>query len=238
MAGKGGTGQACAACKFQRRKCSAECPLSPYFPPDQPKQFLNAHKLFGVSNILRILKQVDDSKKSDAMKSIIYQANAREKDPVHGCFGIIIMLQTRIERLREELELVRSQLMFLDQVYQSRDYCNVPQKQQQQQLQLQSLGNTGGHGSQSALPTSWICPYVQQSPYGTYDGNGALYRQSYDLRPNKLLVYNEHRDGYNDSKDAYESSAESSLKDSQSMEHVADRELKSAAALFTLTSQN
>ena len=89
--------------------------------------------------------------------------------------------------------------------------------------------------SQSALPTSWICPYVQQSPYAAYDGNGALYRESYDLRPNKFLVYNEHRHGYNDSKDVYESSAESCLKDSQSMEHVAERELKSATTLFTLT---
>ncbi|KAA8542370.1 hypothetical protein F0562_023495 [Nyssa sinensis] len=44
---------------------------------------------------------------------------------------------------------------------------------------------------------------------------------------------------YIDSKEAYESSSESSLKDTtQSIEHVAENELKSAAACFSLTSVN
>ncbi|KAH7299179.1 hypothetical protein KP509_25G076300 [Ceratopteris richardii] len=102
--------QACAACKFQRRKCHPECPLAPYFPPDQPRQFMNVHKLYGVSNTLRILKQVDPSKRHDAMKSILYEADARDRDPVHGCYGIITLLQTQAEILREELEYVRLQL--------------------------------------------------------------------------------------------------------------------------------
>eukprot|EP00253_Pinus_taeda_P001086 PITA_01086 len=235
MTGKGGIGQACAACKYQRRKCSPDCPLAPYFPPDQPRQFLNAHKLFGVSNILRILKQLpDDRQKSDAMKSMVYQANAREKDPVHGCFGIIVMLQTQVERLKEELELVRSQIMFLDQQFQNKvdPYNNNMPAQQQQQLQ--PLGNGTG-----VAPTSWIYPSYVQSPYVGYDAQG-IYRQS-NMRPsNNLLLEYEPRQDYSDSKEAYESSAESSLKESQSlMEPVADHEqLKSAAALFTLTNQH
>nr|CAD1818355.1 unnamed protein product [Ananas comosus var. bracteatus] len=63
MMAKGGTSRpACAACKHQRRKCTADCPLALYFPADQPKQFQNAHRLFGVSNILRILKDLDPSR--------------------------------------------------------------------------------------------------------------------------------------------------------------------------------
>ncbi|MCD7459628.1 hypothetical protein HAX54_041473 [Datura stramonium] len=47
------------------------------------------------------------------------------------------------------------------------------------------------------------------------------------------------RQSYIDSKEAYDSSSESSLKDTrQSVEHVAENELKSAAACFTLTSIN
>eukprot|EP00253_Pinus_taeda_P011400 PITA_11400 len=234
MTGKGGIGQACAACKYQRRKCSPDCPLAPYFPPDQPRQFLNAHKLFGVSNILRILKQLpDDRQKSDAMKSMVYQANAREKDPVHGCFGIIVMLQTQVERLKEELELVRSQVMLLDQQFENKvdPYnSNLPAQQHQQQ-HLQPLGNGAG-----VMPNSWIYPSYVHSPYVGYDGQG-IYRHS-NLRPsNNLLLEYEPRQDYSDSKDAYESSAESSLKESQCLlEPVADHEqLKSAAALFTLT---
>lgn len=235
MTGKGGIGQACAACKYQRRKCSPDCPLALYFPPDQPRQFLNAHKLFGVSNILRILKQLpDDRQKTDAMKSMVYQANAREKDPVHGCFGIIVMLQTQVERLKEELALVKSQVMFFDQQLQNKvdPYNNnLPvQQQQQQQQQLQSLGNGSG-----GVPASWIYPSYVQSPYVGYDGQG-MYSQC-NLRPNNNLVEYEQKQAYSDSKEAYESSAESSLKESQSlMEPAADHEqLKSAAALFTLT---
>ncbi|XP_057818765.1 LOB domain-containing protein 25 isoform X1 [Cryptomeria japonica] len=230
MTGKSGTGQACAACKYQRRKCSADCPLAPYFPPDHPKLFLNAHKLFGVSNILRILRQVDDSQKKDAMKSIIYQSNAREKDPVHGCFGIIVMLQSRVERLRQELELVKSQIMFLQQLYAgpsnaAYDFPTAPPPQQQ----MQTLG---------CSHANWTCSCIPSTPYDVH----ALYRQHhhqqcYDSRISKLIEY-EQRQVYSDSREAYESSAESSLKESQSMEHVAEHELKSAAALFTLTNEH
>ncbi|CAN8269373.1 unnamed protein product [Cochlearia groenlandica] len=49
------TNQACAACKYQRRKCASDCILAPYFPHDRHNQFLNAHKLYGVSNITKII---------------------------------------------------------------------------------------------------------------------------------------------------------------------------------------
>nr|XP_024363798.1 uncharacterized protein LOC112276598 isoform X1 [Physcomitrium patens]XP_024363799.1 uncharacterized protein LOC112276598 isoform X1 [Physcomitrium patens] len=111
----GNTNTACAACKFQRRKCSADCPLSPYFPPDQPKRFANVHKLFGVSNILRILKFVDPSKREDTVKSIAYEADTREKDPVHGCLGVITVLQNQVSKLKEELNMAGEQLFLVEQ---------------------------------------------------------------------------------------------------------------------------
>jgi hypothetical protein len=114
MTGAGGAiNTACAACKYQRRKCTADCPLSPYFPPDQPKRFQNVHKLFGVSNILRILKHVDPSKREDAVKSIAYEADTREKDPVHGCLGVITILQNQVSKLKDELAVARDQLYLL-----------------------------------------------------------------------------------------------------------------------------
>lgn len=115
MTGSGGTNTACAACKYQRRKCTPDCPLSPYFPPDQPKRFQNVHKLFGVSNILRILKHVDPSKREDTVKSIAYEADTREKDPVHGCLGVITILQNQVSKLKEELAMAREQLYLLQQ---------------------------------------------------------------------------------------------------------------------------
>ncbi|XP_024362031.1 uncharacterized protein [Physcomitrium patens] len=113
--GSSGTNAACAACKYQRRKCSPDCPLSPYFPPDQPKRFQNVHKLFGVSNILRILKHVDPSKREDTVKSIIYEADTREKDPVHGCLGVTTILQNQVSKLKDELAVAREQMYLLQQ---------------------------------------------------------------------------------------------------------------------------
>jgi len=87
--------------------------LSPYFPPDQPKRFQNVHRLFGVSNILRILKHVDPSKREDTVKSIAYEADTREKDPVHGCLGVITILQNQVSKLKDELAVARDQLYLL-----------------------------------------------------------------------------------------------------------------------------
>lgn len=110
---KGGTSNACAACKYQRRKCTSECQLAPYFPADKPEVFKNAHKLFGVKNILSILKTLQDpNQKAEAMTSIICQANIREMFPVHGCCQVIDIYCSQIRALEEELHAVYSQLEF------------------------------------------------------------------------------------------------------------------------------
>ena len=106
--------QACAACKYQRRKCSIDCPLAPYFPPKRSREFLNVHKLFGVSNVLRILKRVHPSTKADTINSIIYEAEAWGRDPIYGCVGIILFLQVQVEHLRLELEFVRNQISLVE----------------------------------------------------------------------------------------------------------------------------
>ncbi|WCJ35993.1 LOB domain-containing protein 27 [Euphorbia peplus] len=115
---KGGSSQACAACKYQRRKCSAECPLAPYFPPDQTKMFQNAHKLFGVRNIIKILEKLDATRKQEAMRSIIYQSYIRDRYPVHGCLGVINQLQFQIKQTLEELHAVNTQLEMYRQNHQ------------------------------------------------------------------------------------------------------------------------
>ncbi|KAL5980684.1 hypothetical protein ACLOJK_028593, partial [Asimina triloba] len=272
MTVKGGTSQACAACKYQRRKCSAECPLAPYFPADQPKQFQNAHRLFGVSNILKILKQLQASQKLEAMKSIVYEANIRDRYPVHGCVGIICQLQLQIQHLQQELDAINSQLT----LYRQHHSQITPSSQ----LQLGTGGATPAshnaltlfHNNQTISPMSSGISYGGDGGGGGGGGNmNSLWQQqyphSYDngitttmqtqfggLQPllcqQKLEPTHEYdeispffdtiddRQSYIDSKEAYESSSsEESLKDTtQSIEHVAENELKSAAACFTLTS--
>ncbi|XP_071685611.1 LOB domain-containing protein 22-like [Rutidosis leptorrhynchoides] len=104
------TTQACAACRYQRRKCAPDCVLAPYFPHDRQRQFQNAHKLFGVSNITKIIKDLDPPQKDEAMRTIIYQSDVRAHDPVGGCYRIIRELQRHIEYTRAELDIVLHQL--------------------------------------------------------------------------------------------------------------------------------
>ncbi|EPS69290.1 hypothetical protein M569_05476, partial [Genlisea aurea] len=104
------TTQACAACKYQRRKCVSDCILAPYFPHDSQRQFLNAHRLFGVSNIIKIVRHLNPPAKDHAMRTIIYQSDVRAADPVGGCYRIVRELEHRIALAKAELDIVLHQL--------------------------------------------------------------------------------------------------------------------------------
>ncbi|CAN1162326.1 LOB domain-containing protein 22 [Linum perenne] len=102
-----GTTPACAACKYQRRKCAPDCILTPYFPHDRQRQFLNAHKLFGVRKITKIIENLSNqAHKDEAMRSIIFQSDVRANDPVGGCYRIILQLQRQINYAQAELDLL------------------------------------------------------------------------------------------------------------------------------------
>lgn len=46
----------CAACKLLRRRCAKECVFAPYFPSDDPLKFATVHRVFGASNVNKMLK--------------------------------------------------------------------------------------------------------------------------------------------------------------------------------------
>lgn len=53
---KQGAVSPCAACKLLRRRCTQECLFAPYFPADEPQKFANVHKVFGASNVNKLLQ--------------------------------------------------------------------------------------------------------------------------------------------------------------------------------------
>ena len=152
--GNNSTTQACAACKYQRRKCAPDCILAPYFPHDRQRQFQNAHKLFGVSNITKIIKTLNPLEKDIAMRTIVFQSDARANDPVGGCYRIIQELQRRIEYSQAELDLVFHQLAI----------CRAQaahQQQQQSHLQMQEPGDSSTLG----------CEMMNPDPLNSYNSN-------------------------------------------------------------------
>ncbi|XP_059073243.1 LOB domain-containing protein 11-like [Cryptomeria japonica] len=100
----------CAACKIQRRKCGDNCPLAPYFPPNDPHKFLLVNKLFGSSRILKIIQDIPGEKRADAVNSMVYEASARVVDPIYGCTGAICRVQKQILQLATtQAELLNAQ---------------------------------------------------------------------------------------------------------------------------------
>ncbi|KAL3526086.1 hypothetical protein ACH5RR_014458 [Cinchona calisaya] len=101
----------CAACKFLRRKCLPDCIFAPYFPPEEPHKFANVHKIFGASNVSKLLNEIQPDQREDAVNSLAYEAEARLKDPVYGCVGAISVLQRQVIRLQKELDATNADLM-------------------------------------------------------------------------------------------------------------------------------
>lgn len=53
---KQGAMSPCAACKLLRRRCAQDCVFAPYFPADEPQKFASVHKVFGASNVNKMLQ--------------------------------------------------------------------------------------------------------------------------------------------------------------------------------------
>ncbi|XP_020114183.1 LOB domain-containing protein 15 isoform X2 [Ananas comosus] len=101
----------CAACKLLRRRCAQECPFSPYFSPHEPNKFASVHKVFGASNVSKMLMEVPEPQRADAANSLVYEANLRLRDPVYGCMGAIMALQQQVQALEAELEAIRAEIL-------------------------------------------------------------------------------------------------------------------------------
>ncbi|GLJ18189.1 hypothetical protein SUGI_0321550 [Cryptomeria japonica] len=103
----------CAACKILRRRCGDKCLLAPYFPTNSPHKFATAHHVFGASNIIKMLKDLPNDARADAVNSMVYEANARVRDPVYGCAGTVSQLQHQISQLQSQVAAAQAELLNL-----------------------------------------------------------------------------------------------------------------------------
>ncbi|CAA2978096.1 Hypothetical predicted protein [Olea europaea subsp. europaea] len=100
----------CAACKFLRRKCTQDCVFAPYFPPDNPQKFDNVHRVFGASNVSKILSELNPSQREAAANSLAYEAAYRLRDPVYGCVGLIYLLYHKLRQVQHDLYNTKNKL--------------------------------------------------------------------------------------------------------------------------------
>nr|GLL31680.1 LOB domain-containing protein 4-like [Ipomoea trifida] len=110
---KQGGASPCAACKLLRRRCSQDCVFAPYFPADEPHKFASVHKVFGASNVNKMLQELPEQWRGDAVNSMVYEANARVRDPVYGCVAAISSLQQQIELLQTQLAIAQAEMVHM-----------------------------------------------------------------------------------------------------------------------------
>ncbi|XXG45294.1 hypothetical protein AAC387_Pa02g0411 [Persea americana] len=103
----------CAGCKLLRRRCTVDCIFVPYFPSTEPEKFAGVHRIFGASNVSKMLQDIPINQRGDAVSSLVYEANARVKDPIYGCVGSIASLQSQVSELQSELAMALAETITL-----------------------------------------------------------------------------------------------------------------------------
>ncbi|GAB2282279.1 hypothetical protein Dimus_016827 [Dionaea muscipula] len=102
----------CGACKFLRRKCAANCVFAPYFCCEHGQaRFAMIHKVFGASNVSKLLQHLPVHCRCEAVVTIAYEAQARIRDPVHGCVAHIFALQQQVAYLQDQLMELKTQIL-------------------------------------------------------------------------------------------------------------------------------
>ncbi|PKI67408.1 hypothetical protein CRG98_012193 [Punica granatum] len=104
------TSSRCAACKYLRRRCPQDCICSPYFPSNDPQRFAYVHKIYGASNVGKLLQQLPERARFEAVESLYYEALCRIQDPVYGCAGIVSWLQQQIHDVESEIAKTRAEI--------------------------------------------------------------------------------------------------------------------------------
>ncbi|CAK9210976.1 unnamed protein product [Sphagnum jensenii] len=146
-------GAPCGACKFLRRKCVRGCIFAPYFGADQgAARFAAVHKIFGASNVAKLLQHIPMPRRCDAVLTISYEAQARLSDPVYGCVATIFALQQQVASLQAELAMVQAQLA-------DRHAAAAAHLQQQQHPQM----GAGLSSSAAAGQAAYMQQFEQQS---------------------------------------------------------------------------
>ncbi|KAL3509249.1 hypothetical protein ACH5RR_028650 [Cinchona calisaya] len=74
----------------EKKKCVADkCPLAPYFPAEKKREFQAVQRIFGVSKVVKILKNLNtEEERKTAADSMIWEASCWQEDPIQGPHGV------------------------------------------------------------------------------------------------------------------------------------------------------
>ncbi|XP_076960966.1 LOB domain-containing protein 16-like [Bidens hawaiensis] len=174
MAATAGTGSPCGACKFLRRKCTADCIFAPYFCSEQGSdRFAAIHKVFGASNVSKLLHHVAVADRCEAVVTIAYEAQARIKDPVYGCVAHIFALQQQVACLQAQLMQVRAQVAqgYMD----LRNLGNQQPENMAGAMYYQNYMTNAANNKNFNISPQGLMEWIDHSNEGTSDGDDHVF---------------------------------------------------------------
>uniref|UniRef100_A0A1D1YFH6 LOB domain-containing protein 20 n=1 Tax=Anthurium amnicola TaxID=1678845 RepID=A0A1D1YFH6_9ARAE len=137
----------CGACKYLRRKCVEGCVFAADFGGEHgAARFAAVHRVFGASNVGKLLRRVPAARRHDAVATICYEAQARLSDPVFGCISTVLALHHQVASLHAELSMVQMQLVSSRMAADTAAHCH----QQQQQQDVMALQPTYSDNSSAS----------------------------------------------------------------------------------------
>lgn len=58
-----------------------------------------------------MMQELPVHQRADAVSSLVYEANARVRDPVYGCVGAISFLQNQVSQLQMQLAVAEAEIL-------------------------------------------------------------------------------------------------------------------------------
>ncbi|KAI9071384.1 hypothetical protein K1719_046657 [Acacia pycnantha] len=100
--------RACAACKSSHRGCKPGCIFARYFPSDDPQKFDVVREVFGADKVKKMLERLPVDQRGAAVSSLVYEANARMRDPVYGCVRYISFLENQLVVAQAQIPCIQN----------------------------------------------------------------------------------------------------------------------------------
>uniref|UniRef100_A0A0E0K8T8 LOB domain-containing protein n=1 Tax=Oryza punctata TaxID=4537 RepID=A0A0E0K8T8_ORYPU len=217
-----GFGSPCGACKFLRRKCVRGCVFAPYFCHEQgAAHFAAIHKVFGASNVSKLLAHLPLADRPEAAVTISYEAQARLRDPIYGCVAHIFALQQQVMTLQAQLASLKAAAAATQGMHHQEDVGATKGGYMSAAEQLgyggydQWCGSNGGCGLAGGAPASQPGAYSSNGAAG-HDSITALLAAGSDYMQHSLYHAFDHSEGAGAVDDghaaaaAFEAAAESS----------------------------
>lgn len=79
--------------------------------------------------------------RGDAVSSLVYEANARVRDPVYGCVGAISYLQSQVSQLQMQLAVAQTEILCMQMQQQDPTLTTTTQVDQDEKSMLLSVNN-------------------------------------------------------------------------------------------------